>query len=123
MSQLTTIALGQTTFYPVRVDANGVAHLRTRAESVSDSKVLSLQTRAPSKNGVTKVTGRYAYPFWYTAKNDTAKKAREIGRAEITVLIPANASLAIRQEIYKELKALVDSAAFKDSVEQLESLF
>lgn len=123
MSQLTQMTLDSVVFYPVRVDANGVATLRTRGDSVADASSVSLQTRPSKTSGATKVTAKIAIPYWFTAKGDTNKKGRETLRADITVVLPPNAAQASRADIYKKLKALVESAQFKESVENLESLF
>lgn len=123
MSQLTTMTLDTVQFYPVRVDSNGVATLRTRGDSVADSSMISLQVRPSRASGATKVTAKIAIPYWFTAKGDATKKGRETLRGEIVVVLPPNAAAASRADIYKKLKALIDSAQFKESVENLESLF
>lgn len=123
MSQLSKMTLDGVEFFPVRVDANGVASLRTRGDSVNDAKTVSLQVRPSKTSGATKVTGKLAIPYWFSPKGDSTKKARETERCDVTVVLPPNASLAHRQDIYKKLVALVGSPQFKDAVENLESLF
>lgn len=123
MSQLTNITLGTTVYYPVRVDSNGVASLRTRGDSVSDASSISIQVRPSRASGATKVMAKIARPYWYTAKGDTNKKGREVARADFGVVIPPNASAADRAEIYKQIKAFVETSQFKEAIENLESLF
>lgn len=123
MSQLTKLTLDAVEFHPVRVDANGVASLRTRGDSVNDAKTVSLQVRPSRTSGATKVTAKIAIPYWYSPKGDSSKKAREVLRADVTFVLPPNADLSHRQDLYKKLKALVETAQLKDAVENLESLF
>lgn len=123
MSQLTKMTLDGVEFFPVRVDANGVASLRTRGDSVADASSVSLQVRPSRTTGASKVTAKVALPYWFTAKGDANKKGRETVRAEVVFVLPPNAGLTTRQDIYKKLLALVQAAPFKDAVENLESLF
>lgn len=123
MGQLQKITLDTVEFHPVKVDNNGVAHLRTRGESINDASTISLQARNGRNGGASKVTAKIAIPYWYTAKGDASKKGRETMRVDVTVALPPNASLANRQDVYKKLKAFVESSAVKDAVENLESLF
>lgn len=123
MSKLTTITLDSVAFYPVKVDVNGVASLRARGDTVADSSTISLQTRSSRTTAATKVTARLAIPYWFAPKGDTNKKQRETLRAEVSVVLPPNATLAQRQDVYNKLKAFIGDANFKTAVEHLESLF
>lgn len=123
MSQLTQITLGKTTYYPVRVDAQGIAHLRARGETVAESATMSVQVRPATKNGVTKVTIRIAKPYWVQSKANTGSQFMEIARSEVVFTLPKNATTELRDNMLQETLAALGVESVQNGVKLLESLF
>lgn len=124
MAQLKPIAVSGKTLTPTHVDANGVAQFVDLTQSSAVATTASVLVRRPKlRSGVTKVTGRMASPFIYTLALDSTKKASEVLRGEINIMIPANATPAQRKEFFDTFKAFIQTTEFTASVEKLESLF
>lgn len=123
MAQLKPVKLGEVTLNPVRIDPNGVAYLRQPGTSAVDASILTLQVRQPSRNGVTKVTGKFSVPYWFSLPGDASKKGQETLRCEVSVMIPAHASLEARTALLTQLKALVATDEMQKGIVDLESLY
>lgn len=123
MAQLTTVTLNGVQFYPVRVDANGTAFLRARADKLALAKSFSLRVSTNKSSQVSAVNAKIGIPFIADDLLNPQKKSLHTLRADVRLVVPGAATLAQRRDLLKTLKAAIEDAVMTGAVENLETLF